>query len=517
MTRPALPSNAAPAVDFAGVTKRFGAVTANDGVSFAIRRGAIHGIIGENGAGKSTLMSILYGFYQADAGTIRLNGEEARIRTSHEAIAQGIGMVHQHFMLVDAFTVLENIVLGIEGGLLLGAGLGKARARLAELGRDYGLEVDPDARVGDLPVGVQQRVEILKTLYRGAEIMILDEPTAVLTLQEVEGLFRTLRRLRDEGKTVIIVTHKLREIMDLTDTVTVMRGGKVVAERRTEETSAAELAELMVGRKLEPPQRAAATPGPVVLEVADLSLKDARGVALLDGIGFSVRRGEILGIAGVSGNGQTELLEVLAGLRAPSHGRIVFEGEDLALIHRPDLPARLRKKGIAHVPEDRHGAGMVMPFTAQENAVLGYQGDAALGPGPMLLPARLLERCRRFMTKFDVRPADPALRASLFSGGNQQKLVLAREIDRDPELLLIGQPTRGVDIGAIEFIHKRIVALRDAGKAVLLVSVELDEIMALSDRILVVCGGRITGERRPEATNQQDLGLLMAGVSEHAA
>ena len=513
MTRPALPSNSVPAVDFAGVTKRFGAVTANDGVSFAIQRGAIHGIIGENGAGKSTLMSILYGFYQADAGTIRLNGEVARIRTSHEAIAQGIGMVHQHFMLVDAFTVLENIVLGIEGGALLGAGLDKARARLADLGRDYGLEVDPDARVGELPVGVQQRVEILKTLYRGAEIMILDEPTAVLTLQEVDGLFRTLLRLRDEGKTVIIVTHKLREIMDLTDAVTVMRAGKVVAERATAETTAAELAELMVGRKLEPPRRAAATPGPVVLSVEELSLRDARGVALLDGIGFSVRRGEILGIAGVSGNGQTELLEVLAGLRAPSRGRILFEGEDLALIHRPDLPARLRRKGIAHVPEDRHGAGMVMPFSAQENAVLGYQGDAALGPGPMLLPAKLLERCRRFMAKFDVRPADPALRASLFSGGNQQKLVLAREIDRDPELLLIGQPTRGVDIGAIEFIHGQLLALRAAGKALIVVSTELEEILALADRILVMCAGRITGELAAGEADEAKIGLMMAGMA----
>jgi len=513
MTRPALPSNSVPAVDFAGVTKRFGAVTANDGVSFAIQRGAIHGIIGENGAGKSTLMSILYGFYQADAGTIRLNGEVARIRTSHEAIAQGIGMVHQHFMLVDAFTVLENIVLGVEGGALLGAGLDKARARLADLGRDYGLEVDPDARVGELPVGVQQRVEILKTLYRGAEIMILDEPTAVLTLQEVDGLFRTLLRLRDEGKTVIIVTHKLREIMDLTDAVTVMRAGKVVAERATAETTAAELAELMVGRKLEPPRRAAATPGPVVLSVEELSLRDARGVALLDGIGFSVRRGEILGIAGVSGNGQTELLEVLAGLRAPSRGRILFEGEDLALIHRPDLPARLRRKGIAHVPEDRHGAGMVMPFSAQENAVLGYQGDAALGPGPMLLPAKLLERCRRFMAKFDVRPADPALRASLFSGGNQQKLVLAREIDRDPELLLIGQPTRGVDIGAIEFIHGQLLALRAAGKALIVVSTELEEILALADRILVMCAGRITGELAAGEADEAKIGLMMAGMA----
>jgi general nucleoside transport system ATP-binding protein len=513
MTRPALPSNAVPAVDFAGVTKRFGAVTANDGVSFAIGRGAIHGIIGENGAGKSTLMSILYGFYQADAGTIRLNGEEARIRTSHEAIAQGIGMVHQHFMLVDAFTVLENIVLGIEGGALLGAGLDKARARLAELGRDYGLEVDPDARVGDLPVGVQQRIEILKTLYRGAEIMILDEPTAVLTLQEVDGLFRTLRRLRDEGKTVIIVTHKLREIMDLTDAVTVMRAGKVVAERATAETTAAELAELMVGRKLEPPRRAAAVPGPVVLSVEDLGLRDTRGVALLDGIGFSVRRGEILGIAGVSGNGQTELLDVLAGLRAPGRGRILFEGEDLALIHRPDLPARLRKMGIAHVPEDRHGAGLVMPFSAQENAVLGYQGDAGLGPGPMLLPSKLLQRCRRFMAKFDVRPADPALRASLFSGGNQQKLVLAREIDRDPELLLIGQPTRGVDIGAIEFIHGQLLALRAAGKALILVSTELEEILALADRILVMCAGRITGELAAGEADEAKIGLMMAGMA----
>ncbi|MEI9987709.1 MAG: ABC transporter ATP-binding protein [Aliidongia sp.] len=513
MTKPALPSNAAPAVEFAGVSKRFGAVLANDAVSFAIARGAIHGIVGENGAGKSTLMSILYGFYQPDSGAIRLDGEPVRIRTSHEAIARGIGMVHQHFMLVDAFTVLENIVLGIEGGALLGAGLDRARAKLAELGRDYGLEVDADARVGDLPVGVQQRVEILKTLYRGAEIMILDEPTAVLTLQEVEGLFATLQKLRNEGKTVIIVTHKLREIMALTDAVTIMRAGKVAAQRATAETSAAELAELMVGRKLDPPRRAPATPGPVVLEVRDLSLRDRRGVALLDGIDFTARRGEILGIAGVSGNGQTELLEVLAGLRAPSRGRIVFEGEDLAPHYGPDLPARLRRKGIAHVPEDRHGAGMVMPFSAQENAVLGYQGDRDLGPGPMLQPSRLLDRCRRFMAKFDVRPADPALRASLFSGGNQQKLVLAREIDRDPELLLIGQPTRGVDIGAIEFIHGQLLALRAAGKALIVVSTELEEILALADRILVMCAGRITGELAAGEADEARIGLMMAGMA----
>jgi simple sugar transport system ATP-binding protein len=301
--------------------------------------------------------------------------------------------------------------------------------------------------------------------------------------------------------------------MDLTDAVTVMRAGKVVAERATAETSAAELAELMVGRKLEPPQRAAATPGPVVLAVEALGLKDARGVALLDEIGFSVRRGEILGIAGVSGNGQTELLEVLAGLRAPSRGRILFEGEDLVSAHGPDLPARLRRKGIAHVPEDRHGAGMVMPFSAQENAVLGYQADAALGPGPMLLPAKLLERCRRFMARFDVRPADPALRASLFSGGNQQKLVLAREIDRDPELLLIGQPTRGVDIGAIEFIHGQLLALRAAGKALIVVSTELEEILALADRILVMCAGKITGELAAGEADEAKIGLMMAGVA----
>jgi len=513
MTRPAPPNSAGFAVEFAGVSKRFGAVVANDAVSFGIGAGAIHGIVGENGAGKSTLMSILYGFYQADAGSIRLRGQEARIRTSHEAIAQGIGMVHQHFMLVDAFTVLENIVLGVEGGALLGAGLDRARARLAQLGRDYGLEIDPDTRVGDLPVGVQQRVEILKTLYRGAEIMILDEPTAVLTLQEVEGLFATLRRLRDEGKTVIIVTHKLREIMDLTDAVTIMRAGKVVAQLATSQTSAAEIAELMVGRKLEPPRRAAATPGPVVLAVENLGLSDARGVTRLAGVSFTVRRGEILGIAGVSGNGQTELLEVLAGLRAPSAGRMLFHGEDLARHYGPDLPARLRRLGIAHVPEDRHGAGMVMPFTAQENAALGYQGDAALGPGPMLLPGRLALRCRRFMAKFDVRPADPGLRASLFSGGNQQKLVLARELDRDPELLLIGQPTRGVDIGAIEFIHGQLLALRAAGKAVVLVSTELEEILALADRILVMCAGRITGELAAAEADEAKIGLMMAGMA----
>ena len=515
MTRAAPPSNGESplAVEFCSITKRFGAVAANDGVSFGIAAGAIHGIVGENGAGKSTLMSILYGFYQADAGAIRLRGREAPIRTSHEAIAQGIGMVHQHFMLVDAFTVLENIVLGVEGGALLGPGLDAARQKLAALGRDYGLEVDPDAVVGTLPVGVQQRVEILKTLYRGAEIMILDEPTAVLTHQEVDGLFRTLRRLREEGKTVVIVTHKLDEIMMVTDAVTVMRAGKVVAQLNTAETSAAEIAELMVGRKLEPPKRLPATPGPVVLAVKDLSLKDARGVTRLDRIGFEVRRGEILGIAGVSGNGQTELLDVLAGLLPPSQGELLFHGQDLARLHGPGLPARLRRMGIAHVPEDRLGAGLVTGFDAAENAVLGYQADAALGPGPLLRPSRLVERCQRFMAKFDVRPTDPSLRMSLFSGGNQQKLVLARELDRDPELLLIGQPTRGVDIGAIEFIHGQLLALRAAGKALIVVSTELEEILALADRILVMCGGRITGELPAAEADEARIGLLMAGLA----
>jgi simple sugar transport system ATP-binding protein len=507
---------AAPALELRGIDKRFGAVHANRAVSLTVARGSIHGLIGENGAGKSTLMNVVYGFHRPDAGEIRVGGRVVVLASPQDAIRAGIGMVHQHFMLVENFTVLENIVLGVEGGRRLGAGLARAREQLAALARDYGLEVPLDTIVSELPVGLQQRVEILKALFRGAEILILDEPTAVLTPQEADALFAMLGRLRAQGKSVILVTHKLREIMAVTDRVTVMRQGAVVGEVATRETSPRALAELMVGRAvLLQVDKGPPAPEATLLAVEGLEVRDRLGVARLKGVSFSLRAGEIVGIAGVAGNGQSELLEALAGTIFPSAGEIRLGGRELA---RERLgPRERRRLGLAHVPEDRLKLGVVASFPAQANAILGYHDRAAYQRGVLLDRAAVAADCARKMADFDVRPPDPRLRLGSFSGGNQQKLVLAREIDADPSVLLVGQPTRGVDIGAIEFIHKRIVAERDAGKAVLLVSVELDEIFALSDRIVVLCGGRITGERRPEETNPQDLGLLMAGVTEHAA
>ncbi len=502
------------AIELIGIDKHFGAVHANKDVSLAIAQGSIHGIIGENGAGKSTLMSILFGFYAADKGEIKVKGQAVKIKSSFEAINLGIGMVHQHFMLVDNFTVLENVVLGAEGGNLIGPALEKARAELTRLARDYELEVDPDAVVGDLPVGLQQRVEILKALFRGAETLILDEPTGVLTPDEADHLFRILGQLRDQGKTVILITHKLREIMAITDHVSVMRRGEMVATRETKKTSVEELAELMVGRRvLLRVKKGKAKPGAVVLEVKNLTWRDRKGTPRVDNVSFNVRAGEIVGIAGVSGNGQSELLDLIAGIAKPTSGDIIFEGKNIGILGDP---RHLRKEGIAHVPEDRQHRGLITSFDASESGILGWHYDESLGKGYRLDRDAVLKRCNAEMQEFDVRPADPLLRSAKFSGGNQQKIILARELKRNPDLLIVGQPTRGVDIGAIEFIHKRLIELRDQGKAVLLVSVELDEIRSLSDRILVMFAGRIMGERDASA-DEREIGLLMAGVSKDAA
>jgi simple sugar transport system ATP-binding protein len=505
------------AIELMGICKSFGAVAANRDVDMKVAKGSIHGIIGENGAGKSTLMSILYGYYHADAGVIRVNNRETRIRSSQEAIRLGIGMVHQHFMLVDTFTVLENIILGAEGGLILKHGLDKAREHLKQLNLEYGLEVDPDAVVGKLGVGLQQRVEILKALYRGADVLILDEPTAVLTPQEADHLFRILRALRHQGKTVILITHKLREVMDTTDNVTVMRGGQVVGNVRTCDVDKAVLADMMVGRKVNMKvDKQAHEPGEVVLSVKDLRLVDARGVNLLKGLSFDVRAGEIVGVAGVAGNGQSELLEVLAGMTEATSGEIHYKGEDLVRRkYRQPKAAALRKMGIAHVPEDRSREGLVKTFPAYENAILGHQRDPAVCKGWFYRRRDLIKHASLLIEQFDIRPDNPMLRAGLLSGGNQQKVVLAREIHANPDLFLVGQPTRGVDIGAIEFIHRRLVELRDAGKAILLVSVELEEIMALSDRILVMVGGEISGEVPGADATASALGLLMGGGDKH--
>lgn len=498
-----------PAIELVGIDKKFGAVHANKNINLTVAKGSIHGIVGENGAGKSTLMSILYGFYHADEGEIRIAGVPAAIRDSQTAIASGIGMVHQHFMLVENFTVLENVMLGAEGGQLLRKGVASARKELKRLEDDYGLEVDPDALIEELPVGSQQRVEILKALYRGAEILILDEPTGVLTPAEADHLFKVLRVLRDQGKTIILITHKLREIMAITDTVSVMRRGEMVATRKTAETSVEELAELMVGRRvLLRVQKGEANPGKVLLAVRNLTVKDGRGVTMVDDVSFDIRAGEIVGIAGVAGNGQSELLEAIAGIRKPASGEILVGGRPVAGMD----PAGLRALGLAHIPEDRHHMGLVLKFEEYENAILGYHRDVRYGRGAMLDLQAMRRDAEEKIAKYDIRPPDPRLRTANFSGGNQQKIVVAREIERDPNVLIIGQPTRGVDIGAIEFIHKRIIETRDAGKAVLLVSVELDEIRALSDRILVMFAGRIVGEQSSEAS-EQTLGLMMAGIA----
>lgn len=508
---------AAPAIELRGISKAFGPVQANKDISIRVMPGTIHGIIGENGAGKSTLMSILFGYYKADAGEIFISGQKTQIPDSQAAIAAGIGMVFQHFKLVQNFTVLENVILGAEDGALLNTSLRNARATLRQLAQEYELEVDPDAVIEELSVGHQQRVEILKALYRQAEILILDEPTGVLTPSEADQLFRILRRLREEGKTIILITHKLREIMDITDTVSVMRRGEMTATVKTSETNPQELAELMVGRKvLLRVDKAPAQPKDVVLEIENLRVIDDAGVERVKGINLNLRAGEVLGIAGVAGNGQSELLEVLGGYQTAS-GKITVNGQEIDLTGKKSDGQSRRARGIAHVPEDRQSEGLIMDYTAWENVVFGYHGDPQFQSGLFMNNAAIKEDAAGKMERFDVRPPNPRLMAKNFSGGNQQKIVVAREIERDPDILLVGQPTRGVDIGAIEFIHKQIIALRDRGKAILLVSVELDEVLSLSDRIAVMFDGQIMGERLPQNTDERELGLLMAGVTEEAS
>jgi simple sugar transport system ATP-binding protein len=510
------PSGAAAsdfAIELRKINKSFGPVRANRDIDLAVRKGSVHGIVGENGAGKSTLMSILYGFYTADSGEILVNGTPHEITDSRHALALGIGMVHQHFMLVDNFSILENVVLGAEDSAMLGPSLGRARKELQRLAKEYRLDVDPDAIIEDVSVGTQQRVEILKALYRGADVLILDEPTGVLTPSEADDLFRVLRELRDQGKTIILITHKLREIMAITDYVSVMRQGEMVATVRTAQTNPEQLAELMVGRHvLLRVEKGPATPGDVLLSVENLVVKGDLGVTRVKGVSFEVRAGEIVGIAGVAGNGQTELLESVSGMRDQSSGTVRLKGTPLSL-EGDDGAHRARKAGLAHVPEDRQRMGLVTALEEWENAILGYEDDPAYGKGWLLDLDAARAQARERIEKFDIRPANERLKTANFSGGNQQKIVLAREMERNPDVLIVGQPTRGVDIGAIEFIHNQIIKMRDAGKAILLVSVELDEIRSLSDRILVMFDGHIVGEADPATATEADLGLMMAGMT----
>ena len=486
----------AAAVELRGIDKRFGSVHANRSISLSLASGTIHGLIGENGAGKSTLAQILYGYLLPDAGEIRVGGRKLAIRTPRDAIAAGIGMVHQHFMLVEPMTVLENLLLGREEGPTLAGGRAAALRTLARLDRKDGSTLDPDAPVESLPVGLKQRVEILKALHRGAEILILDEPTAVLTPLEAAALFRELRTLTAEGKTILLVTHKLKEVMEVTDAVAVLRQGEVVAERATRDTTPAELAALMIGRAPAPPIRAPARPGPARLEIRDLTVRDGEGFTRLDRVSLAVHAGEIVAVAGVAGNGQSELIEALVGLTAPSGGSVRLDGGELLGLSI----AERRRRGLGHIAEDRLRLGAIASFSAAENARLGRQDGAE----PTALAAA--------MAAYDIRPAEPQRRLALFSGGNQQKLVVARELERKPAVLVAGQPTRGVDVGAAELIHRRLLELREGGAAILLVSADLEEIRLLADRILVLCGGRIAGELAPEAADERRLGLLMAGA-----
>lgn len=501
------------AIELRNISKRFGPVKANENINLQVARGTIHGIVGENGAGKSTLMSILYGFYHADEGEVLIGGKQVDIHNSRDAIEAGIGMVHQHFMLVDTFTVLENVMLGAVDDWRLQRSAVKARQELRKLSDEYQLSVNPDAVVGDLPVGEQQRTEILKALYRHAEILILDEPTGVLTPQEADQLFRVLQALKARGVTIILITHKLREIIDVTDNVSVLRMGEMVAHRRTADTSIEELAELMVGRKLQSStvERVTDSDAEPGIDVRGLSLTGNHGTPALDNVHFQVRRGEIVGIAGVAGNGQSELLEVLAGMTPVEQGEFSINGQRVTAADPMD-PAMMRGARINHVPEDRLKLGLVKEFNAAETAILGYQEDPEFSAGALFRLDVIRQNCQRLMQAYDVRPPNPSLRSGSFSGGNQQKLIVAREFDRAPDVLLIGQPTRGVDIGAIELIHKAIVSMRDSGSAVLLVSVELDEIMALSDRILVMFEGRIVGELAAAEADKTLLGLMMANA-----
>jgi simple sugar transport system ATP-binding protein len=512
---------AGPAVRLNAISKRFGAVQANREVSLTVAAGTVHGLVGENGAGKSTLMAILYGYYQADSGAIEVAGQPVTISNSQQAIALGIGMVHQHFMLVDTLSCLDNVMLGAEPGFFLSEGSRKVRAKLQTLMSDTGLHVRLDALVGGLPVGELQRLEILKALYRGARVLILDEPTAVLTPQETLQLFDTLRRLRASGVTILLITHKLKEVMALCDNVTVMRAGQIVQTTAIADTSAEDLAQAMVGRKVNLGRKdaqAAADHQQLRLQAHGLQLRAANGVPALADVSLSLFAGEIVGVAGVSGNGQSELLEVLSGMLAPAAGQLQlglqrFDAADGTWL----TPGLARDLKLAHVPEDRHACAMVMNFPAWETAVLGYQNLPAYRSGPAGLSmneALMREQTAAMQEKFDVRPRDVNLGSSKFSGGNQQKLVMAREIGQAPTVLLVGQPTRGVDIGAIEFIHNQLRALRDAGCAVLLVSSELDEILALADRVIVMNAGRITGELNIDACDEKSLGLLMAAQVE---
>ncbi|MFA1611214.1 ABC transporter ATP-binding protein [Halobellus rubicundus] len=500
----------ATAVHLEGITKRFPGVVANDDVDLEVERGTVHALLGENGAGKTTLMNVLYGLYEPTSGRVHLDGEPRSFDSPRDAIDAGVGMIHQHFMLVDPMTVTENITLGNEPRKWGGLAVDRAAAREAvvDLSERYGFDVDPDARVEDISVGEQQRVEILKALYRGADTLILDEPTAVLTPQEVEELFGVLEELTAQGKTIIFITHKLGEAMRAADEITVLRDGRNVGTVDADATTREDLAELMVGREvLLDVDREPAETGDVVAAVEDVVVEDDRGVRAVDGVSFDVRAGEVFGIAGVDGNGQSELVEALTGLREPESGTIRFRGEDVTTASRRERIA----SGMAYIPEDRQERGLVMDFDLVENALLGSQHSEEFGPNGRIDWPATREHAEAIIDEYDVRPPDPDATSESLSGGNQQKFIVGREFERDPELVVASHPTRGVDVGSIEFIHERLLELRRQGVAVLLVSSKLEEVQGLSDRLAVVYEGEFIDVVDPAKTTEEELGLLMAG------
>lgn len=495
-------------IEMNNIRKEFPGIVANDNITLQVKQGEIHALLGENGAGKSTLMNVLFGLYQPEKGEIKVKGQPVKITDPNVANRLGIGMVHQHFMLVHNFTVTENIILGSEptkGGKI---NIKDAAAKVEELSKRYGLAVDPYAKIEDISVGMQQRVEILKTLYRGAEILIFDEPTAVLTPQEIKELIQIMGRLVAEGKSIILITHKLKEIMEVCDRCTVIRKGKGIGTVNISETNPDDLAALMVGREVHfKVDKKEAAPKDVVLQIDDLTVLDARNIAAVNGLSLEVKAGEILGIAGVDGNGQTELIEGITGLRKIKSGTVKVSGKDITHLST----RKITESGIGHIPQDRHKHGLVLDYSIGENMVLQTYYQKPFSNSGVLNFNKIFEKAKSLIAEYDVRTPSEYTPARALSGGNQQKAIIAREVDRSPNLLIAAQPTRGLDVGAIEFIHSKLIEERDKGRAVLLVSFELDEVMNLSDRIAVIYEGKIVDVVNPKDTTEQELGLLMAG------
>ncbi|MCM3087445.1 ABC transporter ATP-binding protein [Bhargavaea ginsengi] len=501
-------------IEMLNIRKEFGNFVANDNITLQLKKGEIHALLGENGAGKSTLMNVLFGLYQPEGGEIRVRGKKVDITDPNVANNLGIGMVHQHFMLVENFTVTENIILGNEPTKNGSVNISGASKKVAELSRQYGLNVDPNAKIEDISVGMQQRVEILKTLYRGADILIFDEPTASLTPQEISELIGIMKKLIAEGKSIILITHKLQEIMDVSDRVTVIRKGKGIGTVETAQTDPEQLASMMVGRQVTfKTEKGPASPTDEVLQINGLTVEDARGVAKVKNLNLSIRKGEIVGIAGIDGNGQSELIEAITGLRKSKSGKIMINGKDIT----NRKPREITKSGIGHIPQDRHKHGLVLDFPIGHNIAIQTYYRPPYSKGGIMDYAAIEKKAEEIIEQYDVRTQGPHEPARALSGGNQQKAIIGREVERNPDLLIAALPTRGLDVGAIEFIHRRLIEQRDSGKAVLLISFELDEVMNVSDRIAVIYDGSIIDTVLPSETDEQQLGLLMAGHSKEAA